>query len=121
MRSATRFQNLPRLWTSPRNVLIIPAASNRTEQFNRDVKNEVNAAGACLLGEELIANGLHFGRNSSTCFPMLDVLLAIMEYCPAFNTIYPRASIAVHHGFVRVARNQRRPFGEAREDFVVWG
>src|SRR6185369_16024531 len=44
-----------------------------------------------------------------------------MEYCPAFNTIYPRASIAVHHGFVRVARNQRRAFGKSREDFIVWG
>jgi len=78
--SSTRLQDLPRLWLRSRNVLIVPDASQRSEQLNRDIKNEVDTLVVLLPDEESIANGLHFGRESPPCFQMPDVLLGIMEY-----------------------------------------
>src|SRR5215472_16028384 len=95
-RSFARFQNLPRLWTRSRNVVIVPDASKSREQFNRNIKNQVGAVIALLFGEKSIAYGLHFRRDSAACFEVFDVLLGVMENRPALNTIYPRTGIAVH-------------------------
>src|SRR5438045_1144696 len=88
-------QNLPRFWTSTRNVVVVPDTSKSRKQFNRDIKDEVGTIIRLLLGEKSIADGLHFLRGSPGRVKMFDTLLGVMENGPALHAIRPRTGVTV--------------------------